>query len=79
MECGMKAFSTRGGCVPVVPDAGHLLVHTCRRPVGGEKTIQAPQFILTVTNGEGGIEDLFEDENGVVVVDDALESLILNQ
>jgi hypothetical protein len=71
-----KPFSTRGGCVPVV-HSDHLLVHTCRRPVGGDKTIGAPQYSLTVTNG-GVVEDLFQDELGNVVVDDALDALILN-
>lgn len=74
-------FSTRGGCTPVLHDAGHLHVHTCKRPRGGDKTIQAPGYTLTVTNPgpNGGVLDLFEDENGSVVVDDALESLVLNQ
>jgi hypothetical protein len=73
-------FSTRGGCTPVVHDHDHLIDHTCRRPVGGDKTSQAPGYTLTVNNPDGGgIEDLFEDEISRVVVDDALESLILNQ
>jgi hypothetical protein len=34
---------------------------------------------MIVNNPGEGVLDLFEDENGIVVVDDALESLILNQ
>jgi len=45
-------------------------------------TIRPPRFDLTVTNivdGEESIEDLFADETDAVVVDDTLDSLILNQ
>lgn len=72
-----KPFSTRGGCVPVTHDPEHILVHTCRRPVGGDRTIKAPTYALVVTN-DGEIDDLFQDELGNVVVDNGLEPLILN-
>lgn len=71
--------STRGGCVPVLHDAEHLHVHTCKRERGGDKTIQPPGYSLVVTNPNGGgVEDLFQNELGNVVVDDALDSLNLN-
>lgn len=73
-------FSIKGGCTPVIHDSNHLLSHTCRRPRGGDMTARAPGYTLTVTNPNGGgVEDLFQDEFGNVVVDDALDSLILNQ
>lgn len=72
-------FTTRGACTPVIHDEGHELSHTCRRPRGGDMTSLAPGYTLTVTNPDGGVEDLFQDEMGNVVVDDALESLALNQ
>jgi len=54
----------------------------CQRTQGGDMTIRPPRFDLTVTNivdGEESIEDLFADETDAVVVDDTLDSLILNQ
>ena len=54
----------------------------CQRPVGGDMTARPPVYVLTVTNpqsGGGGVLDLFQDEVGNVVVDDTLDSLILNQ
>jgi len=56
--------------------------NSCQRTTGGDMTIRPPRFNLTVTNlvdGEESIEDLFADENDAVVVDDTLDSLILNQ
>lgn len=76
----MSPDSTRGGCTPVIHDHNHELSHTCRRPRGGDATSRAPGYTLVVTNPDGGgIEDLFADENDIVVVDDALESLVLNK
>lgn len=74
-------FSTRGGCVPVVRDADDLLAHTCNRPQGGDKTIQVPEYALTVinpTDSTGLVPDFFENEEGSRVIDDANDYLILN-
>ena len=62
---------------------GHItvpLVHDCCAASGGDMTIKSPEYFLTVTNPTSSdiIQDLFEDEAGSVVVDDLLESLILN-
>lgn len=59
---------------------GHVntqVVHDCRPARGGDMTIKSPEYFLTVTN-EGIIYNLFEDETGAVVVDDILDTLILN-
>lgn len=74
-----KPFSTPGGCTPVIHDDG-TLVHDCRTERGGTKTAGVPQITpLEAVNADGEILDLFENENGSVVVDDALDFLILNQ
>lgn len=75
----MFASHNRGGCTPVIHDSGHELSHTCRRPRGGDPTQGAPGYTMIVNNPGEGVEDLFQDELGNVVVDDALESLALNQ
>lgn len=74
-----QPWNNKGGGTPVVHDNHRLLVHSCRRPRGGDKTIASPGYTMIVNNPGEGVLDLFEDENGIVVVDDALESLILNQ
>lgn len=48
----MKPFTNRGACTPVQHDHGHLIVHTCCRPRGGDKTIQPPIYSLVVHNDE---------------------------
>ena len=62
---------------------GHINVpfaHDCRGERGGAMTIKSPEYFLRVTNPTSDeiIQDLFEDETGSVVVDDLLETLILN-
>ena len=74
----MKPFDTKGSCTPVDHDPFGILSKRCHRPHGGDMTARAPIYTLTATN-DGVVEDLFEDELGNVVVDDALESLALNQ
>jgi hypothetical protein len=50
-----KPANSSGGFVPVLRNIGRLFVHTCRRPKGGDKTIQAPEYVLKVTNPDGQI------------------------
>ena len=72
-----RPFSTPGSCTPVIHDSGEL-VHDCRTERGGTKTASAPPSApLEAVNEDGETMDLFEDETGSVVVDDALDFLIL--
>lgn len=72
--------TTRGRCNPVLHDPDRVVNAGCRRPRGGDKTIQAPLFILIVNNpGEAGnFFDFFEDELGAVIVDGGNDTLQLN-
>jgi hypothetical protein len=46
----------RGDCIPLLGDPNKIFTHTCRRPVGGDKTVGAPQYELTVENPPDDIE-----------------------
>lgn len=70
----MNPSESKGRCVPVTP--GKDLVHTCRRPVGGDKTAQSPLYAFTVTNPDGTIwlqimateaREIFFDDDGFVI------------
>jgi hypothetical protein len=44
-----QVHDNRGDCTPVLNNDG-TLVHPCERPEGGDKTIGAPQYELTIEN-----------------------------
>jgi hypothetical protein len=46
----------RGDCVPLTNDPNHIFSHTCKRPVGGEMTVHAPRYELTVINPPDDVE-----------------------
>lgn len=55
-----------GGCVPVHPDPLHHLSGGCCRPVGGDMTIRAPLYALTIQNAS---DSVLRDSEGRPVLD----------
>lgn len=58
-ECGcnncnlsepVKVLDSRGDCTPRLDDPNHIFSHGCKGEEGGDMTVKAPQFELTVEN-----------------------------
>lgn len=58
---------SRGDCVPVLRDPDKIIVGNCKREQGGDMTIKAPQYELTVENPP---DDVLRDENGAPILVD---------
>jgi len=56
----------KGQCVPVLHDPNHLFSHSCKRPKGGDMTVRAPLYALTVENPPDGV---LRDAEGFPVLD----------
>lgn len=61
-----------GGCVPVHPDPLGYLSGDCCRPAGGDMTILAPLYALTVANASDTV--LRDSEGRPVLVDGKVQS-----
>ncbi len=46
------------GTFPKIRNEDHLIVHSCKRPKGGTKTVGAPQYVLSVQNPTNGTDFL---------------------
>lgn len=65
-----------GDCVPLQPDPLKIISGDCCPPQGGDMTIQAPKYFLTVENPP---DDVLRDENGNPILDANGNVVAINQ
>ena len=57
---------SKGDCTPILRDPHHMVSHDCRPSRGGDMTIRAPIYVLTVENPPDGV---LRDSEGHPVLD----------
>lgn len=65
-NCPRVVRDSVGDCVPLQPDPLDLINNNCCPAKGGDKTIQAPEYVFTVENSPDGV---LRDSEGHPVLD----------